>query len=174
MDTHNKIKVEELKVDEALFSFINTEVLPPLSFDQTKFWKSFNKLVYKLTPINRSLISERVRIQKSLDKWHLQHKKGYEVEEYKQFLKDLGYIKQIGPEFKINPKNVDIEVSQKSGPQLVVPIMNARFAINAVNARWGSLYDALYGTDAIGSEKLDNRYNPVRGGKVIRLSLIHI
>ena len=112
MDTHNKIKVEELKVDEALFSFINTEVLPPLSFDQTKFWKSFNKLVYKLTPINRSLISERVRIQKSLDKWHLQHKKGYEVEEYKQFLKDLGYIKQIGPEFKINPKNVDFEVSQ--------------------------------------------------------------
>ena len=172
MDTHNKIKVEELKVDEALFSFINTEVLPPLSFDQTKFWKSFNKLVYKLTPINRSLISERVRIQKSLDKWHLQHKKGYEVEEYKQFLKDLGYIKQIGPEFKINPKNVDIEVSQKSGPQLVVPIMNARFAINAVNARWGSLYDALYGNDVISEKDGCEKglvYNPKRGEQVICL-----
>ena len=171
MDTHNKIKVEELKVDEALFSFINTEVLPPLSFDQTKFWKSFNKLVYKLTPINRSLISERVRIQKSLDKWHLQHKKGYEVEEYKQFLKDLGYIKQIGPEFKINPKNVDIEVSQKSGPQLVVPIMNARFAINAVNARWGSLYDALYGNDVISEKDGCEKglvYNPKRGEQVIK------
>ena len=171
MDTHNKIKVEELQVDEALFSFINTEVLPPLSFDQTKFWKSFNKLVYKLTPMNRSLISERVRIQKSLDKWHLQHNKGYEVGEYKQFLKDLGYIKQIGPEFKINPKNVDIEVSHKSGPQLVVPIMNARFAINAVNARWGSLYDALYGNDVISEKDGCEKglvYNPKRGEQVIK------
>ena len=92
-------------------------------------------------------------------------------EKYKQFLKDLGYIKQIGPEFKINPKNVDIEVSQKSGPQLVVPIMNARFAINAVNARWGSLYDALYGNDVISEKDGCEKglvYNPKRGEQVIK------
>ena len=125
--------------------------------------------MYILRDKNEKLLQIRKEYQNLIDKWHLKNKaKKFNLSNYKKFLSNIGYLKKNVQNFKIQTKNVDEEIAKIAGPQLVVPISNARYALNAANARWGSLYDALYGTDAIGSEKLDNRYNPVRGGKVIR------
>ena len=164
----NYQKVEKLFVSKILYNFVNKELLIKTKINPKRFWVALNKSFYSLREKNAKLIQIRKEFQNSIDEWHLNNKsKKFNLIKYKKFLFDIGYLKRNVANFKIQTKNVDEEISKIAGPQLVVPISNARYALNAANARWGSLYDALYGTDAIGSEKLDNRYNPIRGGKVI-------
>ena len=170
----NKIKNEyqpvgKLFVSKVLYNFVNKELLKKTKIKSKQFWYGLDKSLYNLREKNERLLQTRVDLQNSIDEWHLKNKeRKFNVKDYKKFLLKIGYLKKKCTNFKIQTKNVDDEISKVPGPQLVVPISNARYALNAANARWGSLYDALYGTDAIGSVKLDNRYNPVRGGKVIR------
>ena len=160
--------VGSLYVSKELLKFVNNEVLKGTKIKPKNFWSGFEKSLHILKPKNEKLIDIRESIQKKIDDWHIQNKDNeFNLAAYKKFLYSINYLKKEGKNFKIQTENVDEEISKTPGPQLVVPISNARYALNAANARWGSLYDALYGTDAIGSEKLDNRYNPVRGGKVI-------
>ena len=163
----SKVSKQNLKVDSKIADFINNEVLPGTGIQQEKFWIGFDKVVHELAPINSQLIKKREKIQKSIDEWHLS-KKGTEFnkEEYFNFLKSINYIVEEKEDFKINTTNVDEEIATIAGPQLVVPVDNARYALNAANARWGSLYDALYGTDAIPGKK-SKEYNEERGYTVI-------
>ena len=146
-----------LKISSKLFDFINNEVLPETHIKSEQFWEKFDKIVHELAPINKKLIDKREDIQKKIDEWHKQNKnKDFNKEEYKKFLKTISYIVEEGKDFNIETKNIDTEISLIAGPQLVVPVDNARYALNAANARWGSLYDALYGTDVIpGNKKKD-------------------
>ena len=161
--------IGRLFVDKILYNFVNNELLRNTNINSKRFWSGLDKSLYLLRDKNEKLLQIRKEYQNLIDKWHLKNKgKKFNLSNYKNFLSNIGYLKKNIPNFKIQTKNVDEEIAKIAGPQLVVPISNARYALNAANARWGSLYDALYGTDAIGSEKLDNRYNPVRGGKVIR------
>ena len=167
-----KINVGNLKIDSELFEFINNEAIPNTGVESNNFWFEFEKSVHKLAAINKKLLETREEIQKKIDRWHIS-KKGSEFDksEYIKFLKSINYIVEEKEEFKISTSNVDQEISQIAGPQLVVPIDNARYALNAANARWGSFYNALYGTDVIpetDGAKRENKYNPKR------LSLIHI
>ncbi|MDC3249632.1 malate synthase G, partial [Candidatus Pelagibacter sp.] len=134
------------------------------------FWLEFDKAVHILAPKNKELIKIRENLQKKIDEWHIQNKNSeFNLEKYKKFLKEIGYLKEVGPDFKIKTENVDEEISKIAGPQLVVPIMNERYALNAANARWMSLYDSLYGTDLIESEEGGSeRYDPLRGQEVIK------
>ena len=163
--------VNNLKVSENLLLFVNDELLKNTKISPEKFWKGFDEVVHELAPKNKELIKVRENIQNQIDKWH-KSKKGNEIEinEYKKFLKDIGYLKNEGPDFKIETKNVDEEITSIAGPQLVVPIMNARYALNAANARWMSLYDSLYGTDVIeeSEDSTSQRYDPERGEIVIK------
>ena len=162
-----KIAVNNLKVDNHLLNFINDEAIPHLGIDIKKFWDGFDKVVHELVPINRRLLKKRREIQKKISEWHLS-KKGTDLnkKEYFTFLKSIGYIVEEKEEFKISTSNVDQEITSVAGPQLVVPVDNARYALNAANARWGSLYDALYGTDTIPGER-GNAYSSERGNEVI-------
>ena len=165
------IKIKNLSVSRVLFDFINDELLKGIKIKKDKFWNGFNKTVHELEPKNKKLIETREKLQKSIDTWHLDRKgKKLNLTEYKEFLKKIGYLKKPGPNFKIVTKNVDKEISSICGPQLVCPISNSRFLLNAANARWVSLYDSLYGTDIIpethGALK-GKTYNPIRGKKVI-------
>ena len=163
------IKINGISVASKLADFVKNELLENTEVDVKHFWNGFEKSINKLVPMNKELLKKRQQIQKKIDDWHNRNKfEEFDYLKYKKFLTQIGYIVEEKEDFKIETTNVDAEISKIAGPQLVVPVMNARYALNAANARWGSLYDALYGTDAIGSEKLDNRYNPVRGGKVIR------
>ena len=165
----NYKKIGNLFVSKILFNFVNKELLKKTKISSKKFWVGLDRSFYSLREKNKKLLQIREEFQNSIDEWHLINKsKKFNINKYKKFLLDIGYLKKNIANFRIQTKNVDEEISKIAGPQLVVPISNARYALNAANARWGSLYDSLYGTDAIGSEKLDNRYNPVRGGKVIR------
>ncbi len=165
----NYKKIGNLFVSKILFNFVNKELLKKTKISSKKFWVGLDRSFYSLREKNKKLLQIREEFQNSIDEWHLINKsKKFNTNKYKKFLLDIGYLKKNSANFRIQTKNVDEEISKIAGPQLVVPISNARYALNAANARWGSLYDSLYGTDAIGSEKLDNRYNPVRGGKVIR------
>ena len=160
-----------LTISKHLQDFLENEVLDGLDITKEHFWSSFEKIINEFSPRNKALLEKREDIQTQIDNWHLEHKgKDLNYEEYKSFLTDIGYIAPRSPDFLISTDNVDPEIKTISGPQLVVPVMNARFALNAANARWGSLYDALYGTDVIseeeGAEKAGG-YNPVRGDKVI-------
>ena len=165
--------INRLKVSEELFLFVNNELLNGTNVSPDKFWKGFDEIVHELAPKNKKLLEIRETLQKKIDKWHINNKgKDIKIEEYKKFLKDVGYLKDEGPDFKIETKNVDDEITSIAGPQLVVPIMNARYALNAANARWMSMYDSLYGTDVIeeseDSASTSGRYDPERGTLVIK------
>ncbi len=161
------INKNELKINQTLFNFINKEVLPGTDIKQEDFWKRFAKVVHELAPINKKLIEKREKIQKQIDDWHLSNsKEKFNKSKYTQFLKSISYIVDEGDNFKIDTTNVDEEIAKIAGPQLVVPVDNARYALNAANARWGSLYDSLYGTDVIAGEK-GTSFNKDRAKKVI-------
>ena len=166
------VKNGNLKINAALFDFINKEAIPGTDILADDFWHKFDITVHELAPINKALIEKRESIQKQIDEWHLA-KKGKEIikDEYIKFLKSINYIVEEKEDFQISTQNVDEEITSIAGPQLVVPIDNARYAINAANARWGSLYDALYGADVIpetdGATK-GGSYNPKRGKRVIQ------
>ena len=153
---------------------MNNEVLPKAGKsgedNQKKFWDGFGEIVEKFTPRNKELLAKRDELQAKLDQWYTDHKGAQDPKEYEAFLREIGYLVDEPGEFEIATQNIDSEIAETAGPQLVVPILNARFALNAANARWGSLYDALYGTDAISEENGQEKgssYNKVRGDKVI-------
>ncbi len=163
-----------LKVSKSLDTLINEKVCDSIEVTPEIFWNAFEEILNEFTPKNKALLEKREILQNQIDEWHIS-KKGtdFDKEAYKDFLKEIGYLLEEGDDFSIETENVDPEISKIAGPQLVVPVMNARFALNAANARWGSLYDALYGTDVIpeenGAEK-GGSYNPIRGDKVIEFS----
>jgi len=168
---NQRIAVANIQVDQELFDFIEHEVLPESNIASNEFWQSFSNLINELSPENKTLLATRDSMQLQIDQWHQQHQgDNFNFQSYKAFLKDINYLVPEVDNFKITTTNVDKELATMAGPQLVVPIMNARFALNAVNARWGSLYDALYGSDIIsndgGAGKVGS-YNPLRGAKVI-------
>ena len=164
-------KIHNLSVSNKLLSFINEELLKDTNISSEKFWEGFDRVVHELAPKNKDLLKIREDLQKKIDDWHIGNK-GNEInlEEYKKFLKKIGYLKEVGPDFKIETDNVDEEITSIAGPQLVVPIMNERYALNAANARWMSLYDSLYGTDVIeqSEDSASQRYDPLRGEMVIK------
>ncbi|MDB9700090.1 malate synthase G [Candidatus Pelagibacter sp.] len=164
-------KIHDLSVSNKLLNFVNEELLKDTNISSKKFWEGFNRVVHDLAPKNKNLLKIRQDLQKKIDDWHIKNK-GSEInlEEYKKFLKEIGYLKEVGPDFKIKTNNVDEEITNIAGPQLVVPIMNERYALNAANARWMSLYDSLYGTDVIeqSEDSASQRYDPLRGEMVIR------
>ena len=151
--------------------FINEEVLPLHQMDANQFWQDFSQLIEDLSPVNRQLLAKRDSLQQQIDDWHLARKgQPMDINEYEAFLRDIGYLVEEGEDFTITTTNVDDEIAKLAGPQLVVPVKNARFALNAANARWGSLYDAFYGTDVIAKShglETDKGYNPARGEAVI-------
>ena len=163
-----------LKVSKELDDLINKKVCVGIDLEPENFWVSFERIIEEFTPRNRALLDKREDLQKKIDDWHLANKgKPIDKAEYKNFLKEIGYLLEEPEDFSIETKNVDPEIASIAGPQLVVPVMNARFALNAANARWGSLYDALYGTDVISEEEGAEKagaYNPKRGAKVIEFS----
>ncbi len=162
--------VENLKVSSELLEFVNDDLLKETNISPKKFWSGFDKTVHELSPKNKELIQVREDLQKKIDNWHIKNKGNkIEIKKYKNFLKEIGYLKDEGSDFKIETNNVDEEIAKIAGPQLVVPIMNARYALNAANARWVSLYDSLYGTDIIESDEGGSeRYDPARGQEVIK------
>jgi malate synthase len=166
-----RTQVHGLQVAHELHTFINEQVLPGTGVDAAAFWQGFDALVADLAPKNAALLAERDRLQTELDTWHQAHPGPItDMAAYQQFLTQIGYLVEPPKDAKATTENVDAELAQIAGPQLVVPILNARYALNAANARWGSLYDALYGTDAIpedGGADKGKGYNPVRGAKVI-------
>ncbi len=163
--------VNNLKVSEELLHFVNNELFDGTDVSPEKFWKDFDKAIHELAPKNKKLIDFRETLQKKIDKWHTDNRgKDVQIKEYKNFLKEIGYLKDEGPDFKIETDDIDDEIAKIAGPQLVVPIMNARYALNAANARWMSLYDSLYGTDVIeaSEDSTSERYDPERGEIVIK------
>ena len=165
------IKIKNLSISEKLVTFVNSELLPGTKITKEKFWSEFDKCVHELSDKNKKLLEIREKLQKAIDTWHKNNKgEQFNLKKYTKFLKKIGYLKKIGKNFKIKTKNIDEEITSICGPQLVVPISNARYVLNASNARWVSLYDSLYGTDIISETKGAVRgktYNPIRGEKVI-------
>ncbi len=164
----NLVEKNGLKISSALYEFINNEAIPGTKVDSEDFWKNFSNVAHELAPINKSLIEKREVIQKKIDEWHkLNQGKEFDKEKYIKFLKSIGYLVEEKEDFEIETRNVDEEIASIAGPQLVVPVDNARYALNAANARWGSLYDALYGTDVIPGDKYKD-YNSQRASKVVK------
>ena len=168
--SRNYQSVNNLKVADELLSFVNNELLKDTNILPKKFWLGFDEAVHSLASKNKDLIETRKKLQDRIDNWHIKNKGNeIKIEEYKKFLYEIGYLKDEGPDFKIETTDVDDEIAQIAGPQLVVPIMNARYTLNAANARWVSLYDSLYGTNIIESEEGGSeRYDPNRGQEVIK------
>ncbi|ORB70186.1 malate synthase G [Mycobacterium scrofulaceum] len=167
----DRVSAGNLRVARVLYDFVNNEALPGTDIDPDSFWAGVDKVVTDLTPKNQELLNRRDELQAQIDKWHRQRViEPFDVDAYRQFITDIGYLLPEPEDFTITTSGVDDEITTTAGPQLVVPVLNARFALNAANARWGSLYDALYGTDVIpeddGAEK-GTSYNKVRGDKVI-------
>ena len=167
----SRIVMSGLQVDAALASLVNDEILPGTGVSSEHFWQSFSDIIADLAPENARLLAHREALQAQIDDWHKEHREsGYSLEAYRGFLLAIGYLQAQPESFVINTSNIDEEIATQAGPQLVVPVKNARFALNAANARWGSLYDALYGTNAIpetdGCER-SGPYNPARGDRVI-------
>ena len=167
----DRIELGGLKIAKELYDFANNDALPGTGVEAADFWAALDKILHDLAPRNAALLAKRTELQNKLNAWHKENGSGHnDFEGYKAFLKEIGYLVEQGPDFSVETKNVDAEFASIAGPQLVVPVMNARYALNAANARWGSLYDALYGTDAISEEGGAERsggYNPARGAKVI-------
>ena len=163
-----RIDKHGLQVDETLAAFLDEQALPGTDVDADAFWKGFSEIVHVLGPKNRALLDKRDEIKAQIDSWHIERRgKLHDRDEYKAFLEEIGYLVPEGAAFEIETENVDPEIAKVPGPQLVVPIMNARYALNAANARWGSLYDALYGTDAMGDAPSGGGYDRGRGGRVV-------
>ena len=162
--------INDLKVSIELLNFVNNELLKDTGISSKKFWDGFNEAVHDLAPKNKELLNTRENLQKKIDNWHAKNKgQKINIQVYKKFLKEIGYLEEEGPNFKIETQNVDDEIAKIAGPQLVVPIMNARYTLNAANARWVSLYDSLYGTNIIESDEGGSeRYDPLRGQEVIK------
>ncbi len=168
------VKVDDLSIAKPLYDLIKNEIAPGTGVDIREFWRGLARIIRDFGPRNTQLLEKRDELQAKIDAWHLKHKKSsHDPVAYKQFLQDIGYLVEDPEDFTITTKNIDAEIAEIAGPQLVVPLDNARYVLNAVNARWGSLYDALYGTDAIaeadGCKKI-RKYNPIRGEKVIKFS----
>jgi len=163
--------IADIQVEQCLFDFVESNVLPGLAINSAEFWQGFSDVISELAPKNKALLATRDNLQQKIDQWHNSHQEQpFDFFSYKAFLKQIGYLTPEVADFNISTANADDELATMAGPQLVVPIMNARFALNAVNARWGSLYDALYGSDAIsenGGAERGTQYNPVRGKAVI-------
>ena len=167
-----RVNEGKLSISTSLHALLEQEIAPDLNLDTAKFWQDFQKISEKYISINEELLEKREELQKKIDEWHLSNK-DFDFDSYKSFLREIGYLVEEGDDFEISTANVDAEIAKIAGPQLVVPVMNARFSLNAANARWGSLYDALYGTDMISEDDGADRggaYNPVRGDKVIDFS----
>lgn len=163
-----RVEREGLQVAAELAAFVEERALPGTGVDPARFWAGFSALLHELGPKNRALLDKREAIQSKIDDWHLHHRgKGHDAVAYRTFLEEIGYIVPEGEDFAIETAATDPEFASICGPQLVVPITNARYALNAANARWGSLYDALYGTDALGAAPAAKGYDPARGAQVI-------
>ncbi|MEK9585420.1 MAG: malate synthase G, partial [Halieaceae bacterium] len=166
-----RIECAGLQIDEALHSLLVQEIAPGTGIEPDHFWQGLADIWAALGPENKRLLAERDSLQAQIDQWHRDHRvKAFNSEAYEAFLREIGYLHPEPTPFTITTDNVDPEIATIAGPQLVVPVINARYALNAANARWGSLYDALYGTDAISEEGGAERggaYNPVRGERVI-------
>ena len=166
-----RASVGGLNVDSRLYETVNNHFIPGTGIEADSFWRSFADIVRDLTPMNRKLLETRIDLQRKIDAWHIQrHGEPHDIRAYENFLREIGYLVDEGPDFEVTTANVDAEIALTAGPQLVVPLNNARYALNAANARWGSLYDALYGTDVLpedGGATKGNQYNPVRGTRVV-------
>ncbi|BFM16932.1 malate synthase G [Maricurvus nonylphenolicus] len=172
----NRIQKGGLQIDETLYNLVENDIAPGTGVDTDHFWTEFESILNDLAPKNKALLAKRDAIQGLINTWHKENKP-HDAQAYKTFLQDIEYLLPEGPDFKVTTQNVDEEIATQAGPQLVVPVKNARFALNAANARWGSLYDALYGTDAISEEGGAERvggYNPTRGAKVIAFARNHL
>ncbi|UNK04788.1 malate synthase G [Psychrobacter raelei] len=172
-NNQNRVQKGILAIDSELYNFIENDVLPRVGVDSQAYWSNFEKIVKQFTPRNKELLAKRDELQAKIDQWHLDNPaKDGEIDypKYKEFLTDIGYLLPEGDDFEVSTENVDAEIATIPGPQLVVPVRNARYALNAANARWGSFYDALYGTDVIdtadGKDK-GSSYNPKRGAEVV-------
>ncbi|MBD8033555.1 malate synthase G [Solibacillus merdavium] len=166
----NYVQVGNLQVADVLLQFINEQVLPDSGVEQQAFWEGFDQLIHELAPENKALLAHRDQLQDKINQWHKENKGNFEFASYKTFLEQIGYVEPKVEDFRVETENVDEEIAFQAGPQLVVPVSNARYAINAANARWGSFYDALYGTNVISDEDgatAGKGYNPIRGNKVI-------
>ncbi len=167
MSTNVRMEMRaSLQVDAELCSFIENEALPGSGVEADEFWLGFLRLVQEMSPRNEELLKVRAEMQAAIDQWHRSNDT-FDLDKYRSFLYDIGYIVPPGPAFSVSTEGVDVEIAHVAGPQLVVPITNARYALNAANALWGSLYDALYGTDALGSPPTGTGYDPLRGEQVI-------
>ena len=164
----NRVQVGDISVAPELYAFINDEVLPGTDLAQDQFWSAMDSIIHTFGARNRELLSIREQLQQQIDAWHQErHGQAHDQAAYESFLSQINYLKPEGADFQVTTDNVDIEISSVAGPQLVVPVSNARYAINAANARWGSLYDAYYGTDALGDLPSGAGYDPDRGQRVI-------
>ena len=165
-----RVSIDHLEIDGSLYDFVNHEAIPGTGVQEQPFWRGFANLVGALAPRNAALMSQRDQLQEKIDAWHRQYAgAAFERTRYKEYLLQIGYLVPEKQPFAVDTADVDAEIAHIAGPQLVVPVNNARYALNAANARWGSLYDALYGTDAIPEDGAgrSGQYNPQRGAKVI-------
>ena len=158
-----------------LYNFVNKVVIPETNLNIDKFWNDFSNIVDEVDPLNKSLIKKRSDLQSKLNDWYKNNKgKEINIAEYKKFLLDIDYLIEEGDDFKIDTKNVDPEIASICGPQLVVPITNARYSLNAINARWGSFYDAIYGTNVLGDLPTTKEHDIKRGERVIKFAKEHL
>ena len=171
----DRIEKFGLQIDKTLFDFIETQALPDTGVASDDFWKGLSDLAHDMGPKNKALLDKREALQQKIDEWHIRHRNApHDHEAYKSFLEEIGYLLPEGDEFEIDTANVDPEIASVPGPQLVVPITNARYALNAANARWGSLYDGFYGTDAMGSPAPKGGYAKGRGARVVARSRVFL
>jgi malate synthase len=175
MQKHERINKNGLWIEEPLHDFLEMEVLPGSMVNPELFWKGFSNLIKNYSPLNKQLLKKRDYLQKEINAWH-QNQIGKKInpQVYKSFLLEIGYLMSEGDDFQIETKDIDPEIGIMSGPQLVVPVTNARYTINAVNARWGSLYDAIYGSDVLDDGPVSSSYDPERGERVIAFSKSHL